>query len=350
WRLIVDESTGEVRVTEDEPTTEDLRALHKAIAGVREDYDGLRFNTAGAKLIELCNYLTKHYGAEGTPRALAEPLVLMLAPLCPHICEELWSKLGHDTSLVHGPFPEADEQYLVDDTVDYPIQVNGKVRSRMTVPADASEDQLKEAALADEKIAALLEGQEPRKVIVVPGRLVNVVKEEAEAPPAPVARGAVRPTPATRPGPVGPVNADVSGTPASLRWLRRTRMVDRSSPDRVISRNLSDCCCALLHLLRDSCRMNVGTGRRYSRSRTRERDGRRGAGRQRLARFAGTRRAGAAPARPASRALTSAGLRSTRPAQRALCQGVRYAQWPGCGGFGERRPDRSGRPSSASRR
>jgi leucyl-tRNA synthetase len=176
WRLIVDESTGEVRVTEDEPTTEDLRALHKAIAGVREDYDGLRFNTAGAKLIELCNYLTKHYGAKGTPRALAEPLVLMLAPLCPHICEELWSKLGHDTSLVHGPFPEADEQYLVDGTVEYPIQVNGKVRSRMTVPADASEDQLKEAALADEKIAALLEGQEPRKVIVVPGRLVNVVK------------------------------------------------------------------------------------------------------------------------------------------------------------------------------
>jgi len=175
WRLIVDENTGEVRVTDAEPTVEDLRALHKTIAGVRSDYDGLRFNTAGAKLIELCNYLTKHYGAKGTPRQLAEPVVLMLAPLCPHIAEELWSKLGHEESLVRGPFPEADEQYLVEDTVEYPIQVNGKVRSRMTVPADASEEELRKAALADEKIAALLGGAEPRKVIVVPGRLVNVV-------------------------------------------------------------------------------------------------------------------------------------------------------------------------------
>ncbi|MGH3433287.1 MAG: class I tRNA ligase family protein, partial [Thermocrispum sp.] len=176
WRLVVDEQSGELRVSDTEPATDDLRALHKAIAGVREDYDGLRFNTAGAKLIELCNHLTKAYGSTATPRALAEATVLMLAPLCPHIAEELWRRLGHDTSLVHGPFPQADEQYLIADTVEYPIQVNGKVRSRVTVPADAAADDVRSAALADEKIAALLDDAEPRKVIVVPGRLVNVVR------------------------------------------------------------------------------------------------------------------------------------------------------------------------------
>lgn len=177
WRLVVDEATGEVRVDDTELTDEDLRQLHRTIAGVREDYANLRFNTAGAKLIELNNHVTKKYGsAKATPRALAEPLVLMLAPMCPHVAEELWSRLGHGDTLVHGPFPTADEKYLVDETVEYPIQVNGKVRSRVSVPADADTEAVKKAALADEKIAALLEGAEPRKVIVVPGRLVNVVK------------------------------------------------------------------------------------------------------------------------------------------------------------------------------
>ncbi|MPY97696.1 MAG: leucine--tRNA ligase [Actinophytocola sp.] len=179
WRLVVNEDTGELRVSESdtvEPTEDDLRALHKAIAGVRADYVDLRFNTAGAKLIELNNYVTKTYGsAESTPRGLVEPLVLMLAPLCPHIAEELWRRLGHETSLTNGPFPEVAERYLVDDTVEYPIQVNGKVRSRITVPADADNDAVQAAALGEEKIAALLDGGEPRKVIVVPGRLVNVV-------------------------------------------------------------------------------------------------------------------------------------------------------------------------------
>ena len=181
WRLIVDEETGELRVAapgaeESALTVDDLKALHKAIAGVRDDYANLRFNTAGAKLIELNNYVTKTYSsAATTPRELAEPLVLMLAPLCPHIAEELWHRLGHPDSLVHGPFPVLDERYLTDDTVEYPIQVNGKVRSRITVAADAGKDAVQAAALADEKVAALLGGAEPRKVIVVPGRLVNVV-------------------------------------------------------------------------------------------------------------------------------------------------------------------------------
>lgn len=175
WRTIVDEETGALRVTDAEPDEQTQRALHRTIDGVREDFGALRHNTAVAKLIELTNVVTKTYGRAGTPRAVAEPMVLMLAPVCPHVAEELWSKLGHEQSLAHGPFPVADERWLVEDTVEYPIQVNGKVRSRMTVAAAASEAELREAALADEKVAAMIDGGEPRKVIVVPGRLVNVV-------------------------------------------------------------------------------------------------------------------------------------------------------------------------------
>lgn len=175
WRAAVDEETGTLRVTDAEPAEETLRALHKAIAGVSDDYAGLRDNTAIAKLIEYTNHLTKAY-PDGAPRTAVEPLVLMLAPVAPHLAEELWSRLGHTESLAHGPFPVADEKWLVEDTVEYPIQVNGKVRSRITVPADAAREAIEAAALADEKIAALLEGAAPRKVIVVPGKMVNVVR------------------------------------------------------------------------------------------------------------------------------------------------------------------------------
>ncbi|RKT51812.1 leucine--tRNA ligase [Saccharothrix australiensis] len=174
WRNLVDEETGALRVTDEEPSEEALRLLHKTIAGVHDDYGNLRYNTAGAKLIELNNFITKHYTG-GAPRALAEPLVLLLAPLCPHVAEELWARLGHDGSLAHGPFPRAEERYLVEDTVEYPIQVNGKVKARVVVPASASADEVKAVALADAKVAELVGGGEPRKVIVVPGRLVNVV-------------------------------------------------------------------------------------------------------------------------------------------------------------------------------
>jgi len=107
-------------------------------------------------------------------------MVLLLAPLCPHLAEELWSRLGRSVgeereSLAHGPFPEADERWLVQDTVEYPIQVNGKVRGRVVVPAGADSEEVRAAALAEERVAALVGASEPRKVIVVPGRLVNVV-------------------------------------------------------------------------------------------------------------------------------------------------------------------------------
>ncbi|RZL77187.1 MAG: leucine--tRNA ligase, partial [Rhodococcus sp. (in: high G+C Gram-positive bacteria)] len=175
WRVVVDEESGALRVTDDAPTEDTLRALNKAIAGVGEDYTALRDNTAAAKLIEYTNHLTKAYPA-GAPRVAVEPLVLMLAPLAPHLAEELWSRLGHEKSLAHGPFPVAEEKWLVEDTVEYPIQVNGKVRSRVTVAADAPREEIEKIALADEKIVALLDGAEPRKVIVVPGKMVNIVR------------------------------------------------------------------------------------------------------------------------------------------------------------------------------
>lgn len=178
WRLVVDERTGETRVIDvaeqRELDTATLRALHRTVAGVSEDYAALRNNTAAAKLIEYTNHLTKEH-RDAVPRAAVEPLVLMLAPLAPHMAEELWLRLGHTTSLAHGPFPQADPAYLVDDSVEYPVQVNGKVRGRVVVAADADQDTLKAAALSDEKVQAFLAGANPRKVIVVPGRLVNLV-------------------------------------------------------------------------------------------------------------------------------------------------------------------------------
>ncbi|MGH3768231.1 MAG: leucine--tRNA ligase [Pseudonocardiaceae bacterium] len=182
WRNLVDEATGELRVL-DTPLDPDvaadlatLRALHRTIAGVREDYATLRLNTAIAKLIELNNHVTKVYSSgPGTPRVVAEALALLLAPVAPHLAEELWSRLGHGESLAHGPIPEAQQRYLVEDTMEYPIQINGKLRTRVTVPTSASPDEVRTAALAQARIATLIDDQEPRKVIVVPGRLVNLV-------------------------------------------------------------------------------------------------------------------------------------------------------------------------------
>ena len=138
--------------------------------------DELHFNTAIAKLIELNNAVTKLHA---TPREVAEPMVAMLAPLVPHIAEELWRKLGHGSdeggTITYVNFPVADPSMLVDDTVELPIQINGKVRSRVIVSADADKATIEAAALADLKVVEALAGGEPKKLIVVPGRMVNVV-------------------------------------------------------------------------------------------------------------------------------------------------------------------------------
>jgi leucyl-tRNA synthetase len=171
WRNLVDEDTGALHVGP--PAEQDtMRLLHRTIDGVRADMDGLRINTAISKLIELNNHLTK-LGA--CPSDVAGPLVLMIAPLCPHVAEELWAKLGHVTSLIREPFPVADPALLIADTIELPVQVNGKFRSRIVVAADASDAEVEVAALADAKVVNSLNGSTPKKVIVVPGRTVNIV-------------------------------------------------------------------------------------------------------------------------------------------------------------------------------
>ncbi|CAB4581854.1 MAG: leucine--tRNA ligase [Actinobacteria bacterium] len=172
WRNLVDEDTGALR--SDLPALDDTtdRILHRTIDGVRSDLEGLRFNTAIAKLIELNNALTK---LGGCPREIADHLVLMVAPFAPHLAEELWRKLGHDETVTYQSFPVADPAKLVQDTIELPVQINGKVRSRITVPAAADAAAVEAAALADEKVQASLAGATPKKVVVVPGRTVSLV-------------------------------------------------------------------------------------------------------------------------------------------------------------------------------
>ena len=160
----------------DEPADGDTRrVLHRSIAAVREGMESLRFNTSIARITELNNHLTARFPEGGVPREVAEPLVLMLAPLAPHAAEELWARLGHPESLAWAPFPEADPALLVDATVEIPVQVNGKVKTRLTVPVGLSAADLEAAARADAKIAELLDGATIRKVIAVPDKLVNFV-------------------------------------------------------------------------------------------------------------------------------------------------------------------------------
>ena len=176
WRMIVDESSDEMRVSaavqDVEPTAEALRVLHKTIKNVTEDVRSLSFNTAIARMMEFVNYFTK---LPSRPKSAMESFVLLLSPFAPHQAEELWQLLGHPETLAYEDWPSYDEQCLKEDSVEIAVQILGKVRSKIEVPTDASREDLEAAAKADPRIAELLEGKQIRKVIVVPGRLVNFV-------------------------------------------------------------------------------------------------------------------------------------------------------------------------------
>jgi leucyl-tRNA synthetase len=173
WRNIVDEGTGAVTVTDAEPDEQTLRALHKAIDGVATDMAALRFNTAIAKITELNNHLTRSAGP--VPRGVAEQLVLLIAPLAPHIAEELWSRLGHTGSLAHEPFPVADPALVQDEAVICVVQVKGKVKARLEVPPAIADAELEALALSDPAVVAAVGGAPVRKVIVRAPKLVNIV-------------------------------------------------------------------------------------------------------------------------------------------------------------------------------
>ncbi|AWB91758.1 leucine--tRNA ligase [Aeromicrobium chenweiae] len=172
WRLLVDEETGELKVDDAGLDRDTLHVLHTTIDGVRADMEHLRFNTAIAKLIELTNHLTK---VGVSSRAAVEPLVLMLAPLAPHLGEELWSRLGHADSLIRAPFPEADPAHLAASSVTCVIQVLGKVRGKIEVDPAIGDDELTALALAEPNVVRSIDGRDIRKVIVRAPKLVSIV-------------------------------------------------------------------------------------------------------------------------------------------------------------------------------
>jgi leucyl-tRNA synthetase len=176
WRLFIDDKSDDVRLAETvrdvSPEKETLRMLHRTIQRVTEDLDSMRFNTAIAAMMEFTNHLTP---LAVRPRSVLEPFVLLLAPFAPHLAEELWQALGHRESLTYEPWPKFDPALTKADEIEVPVQINGKVRLRLTVPAEIDKAELEKAALADERLRALIEGKQIRKIIIVPGKLVNIV-------------------------------------------------------------------------------------------------------------------------------------------------------------------------------
>ena len=173
WRLAVNEQTGEARVAESRDQ-EIEKQLHRTIAKVGVDIERLSLNTAIAAMIEFVNHATKS-SANGLSRDQLERFAIMLSPFAPHLAEELWSRLGHDQSIAYEPWPRIDEALLRDDQIELPVQINGKVRGKITVPADADHKAIERIAVSDPKIAAQLEAKTVRKVIVVSGKIVNLI-------------------------------------------------------------------------------------------------------------------------------------------------------------------------------
>ncbi|MBG9589955.1 leucine--tRNA ligase [Cytobacillus firmus] len=173
WRLFVEE-TGELspRIQDIEEASSLEKVYHQTVKKVTEDYEGLRFNTA---ISQMMVFINEAYKADVLPKTFAEGFVKMLSPIAPHISEELWSKFGHDESIAYEAWPAFDEAKMVDDEVEIVIQINGKVKAKLMVPADAKKDLLEQIAMGDEKVKEQIDGKTVRKVIAVPGKLVNIV-------------------------------------------------------------------------------------------------------------------------------------------------------------------------------
>ncbi|UCD74408.1 MAG: class I tRNA ligase family protein, partial [Phycisphaerales bacterium] len=171
WRLVVNEDTGELSL-KDKADDNVERMLHRTIAKVGGDIERLALNTAIAAMIEFVNQANK---AGGLTADQLGRFAQILSPFAPHIAEELWSKLGHQPPVADAAWPDYDHSLLAEDTIELPVQILGKVRSRVNVPADADQKAVEEAALADERVRELLEGKTVRKVIIVPGKIINII-------------------------------------------------------------------------------------------------------------------------------------------------------------------------------
>jgi leucyl-tRNA synthetase len=171
WRLFFHEKNG-AQWTDEAPTADELRALHKAIKKVEEATERFSFNTAVSAFMVCVNELSE---LDCRKRAVLEPLLILLSPYAPHIAEELWEQLGHADSILDAPFPAFDESHLQESVKEYPVSINGKLRAHLSLPLDWGEEQVKDAVLADETVQRWMEGKPLKRLVFVPGRMVNVV-------------------------------------------------------------------------------------------------------------------------------------------------------------------------------
>lgn len=171
WRLFHD-AQDNFKVTDEAPSKEELKALHKAIKKVEEDIDKYSFNTSVSTFMICVNELAV---LKCNKRAILEPFLIILSPYAPHIAEELWAQLGHETSIIHSTYPAAEEKYLAEESHEYPVSINGKMRAKVSLSLDLSKEAIEEQALSNETVQKWLEGKAPKKVIVIPGKIVNIV-------------------------------------------------------------------------------------------------------------------------------------------------------------------------------
>ncbi len=171
WKLFHD-NDGNFIVSDDAPTAEEMKLLHKTIKKVEEDIERFSFNTSVPTFMICVNELTQ---LKTNKRAVLEPLTILLSSYAPHVAEEIWQKLGHTESISYATYPEFKEEYLVENSFEYPVSVNGKTRSKMTFPLDAPRDEMEKAVLADEQVTKFFEGKTPKKIIIVPNKIINVV-------------------------------------------------------------------------------------------------------------------------------------------------------------------------------
>jgi leucyl-tRNA synthetase len=162
----------EFTISEEEPTKEEYKILHTLIKKVVNDIDNFSFNTSVSQFMIAVNELQK---TKTNKRKILEPLAIILSPYAPHVAEELWSKLGHDETIEFAPFPTFDEMYLVEDEIAYPVSFNGKMRFKLNLAADLGVTEIQQAVLADARTHEYLQGNNPKKVIIVPKKIINIV-------------------------------------------------------------------------------------------------------------------------------------------------------------------------------
>nr|WP_314546404.1 leucine--tRNA ligase [uncultured Empedobacter sp.] len=172
WRLYHSGAEETFFVSEDEPTKEEMKVLHQTIKKVDEDVNNFSFNTSVSTFMIAANELGK---LKTTKRAILEPLVIIISPYAPHIAEELWSKLGHETSIAHADFPVFEEKWLVADAKEYPVSFNGKMKFLLELPLSLSKDEIQEIVMNDERTIKQLGDRTPKNIIIVPGKIINIV-------------------------------------------------------------------------------------------------------------------------------------------------------------------------------